>query len=126
MRKRIVERRAVQHHLSAEVARCHNLRDRRELRHHDHRWNAEDARGKRHTLRVITSAGGDHAALALLFAQVGDLVVGAANFERAGALQRLRFEIDARAQLAREAQLRQHGRLDDLIAQGLLGSVNVG
>jgi hypothetical protein len=59
-----VEGLAVQHHLGAEAARALDLHRGRELRHHDHRAQAQALRVVRHALRVVAGRGGDHAASA--------------------------------------------------------------
>jgi hypothetical protein len=56
-----VEGLAVQHHLGAEAARALDLHRGRELRHHDHRPQAQALRVVRHALGVVAGRGGDHA-----------------------------------------------------------------
>ena len=67
------------------------------LRHDDHARHAEEPRRRRDALRVIAGRERDHAAGALFGRHRRELVVGAAELERAGALQGFGFEKNAAA-----------------------------
>ena len=97
--------------LGTEVAHGLHLDVGRGLRHHDHGRDAEPPRGEGDALRVITGARGNHAACALVWPQVRDLVVGAAQLEAEDGLQILALEQDLRAEPAREPGSRVEGRL---------------
>ncbi len=93
---------------------------------HDHgAGHAEVGGGQGDALGVVTGGGGDDAALPLGFRECGDLVEGAAEFERAGALQVLEFEVDLPAgQAAERATVRQRSAVGDA-SQDLAGGDNV-
>ena len=65
------------------------------------------ARGDRDSLSVVAGAGGNDAATELVLAQARDPVVGAANLERARALQVLRLERDRRRRRASRSRRRR-------------------
>ena len=69
-----------------------DLRHRCVLRHEDRRVDAGLARGPRDGLAVVPGARGGHACAALLLAERRDRVVGAADLERARALEVLGLE----------------------------------
>ena len=64
--------------------------------HDDDRRHAEKPRRRRDALRVVAGGEGHDAAGALLERDRRELVVGAAELERAGALQGLRLEENPR------------------------------
>ena len=103
--ERVVDRETFEVHARPVRLGRHDLRQRRRRRHEHSCRDAEFGRRPGHTLRVVTGAGGDDAAGALVRAQVGDPVVGAARLERAGALQVLALEPDLVA-----GAVRQHPR----------------
>ena len=88
----------VEHDLGAERRGALALGPRRVRRHHDHRRHAEELRRRRHALRVVAGRIGHHAAGAPLLRDRRQLVVGAAELERAGALQRLGLQEHPRAE----------------------------
>ena len=91
---------------AAVRARCLDLRHRRVLRHEDRRRGAGLACRPRDRLAVVACARGDDAGAPLLLAERRDRVVGAADLERARALQVLRLEEDlAAATVARTSPI---------------------
>ena len=87
---------AVEDDFSAVAARGGDFDLRRGQRHDDLGANAARGSVKGDALRVIAGAGGDHAALALRFAEREELVECAALLERAGALQVLELQVQGR------------------------------
>ncbi len=69
------------------------LTDGRVGRHHDHRLYAQCPRGISHTLPVIAAGIGDDAAAMFFRREGSDLVIGAAQFERADRLKIFRLEV---------------------------------
>ena len=78
--------------LGAVGAGGRDLGQRRGLGHEDGGRSAQQPRGQRHALRVVAGAGGDDPAGPLGVGQPRDARVGAADLERAGALQVLALE----------------------------------
>src|SRR5215475_2955817 len=93
MSERLVIIRAVQHDLAAQVARVHDLDQRRGPGHDDGRFNSEPRRVIGHALRVIARAGGDDAGPFFGLAQLQKFVERAALFETLGHLQVFELEI---------------------------------
>ncbi len=100
----------VEHHLGAIAARALGLHRRRIVGHDDDGRDAEQSAGERHRLRVVARGIGDHAAPLLLGRQAGERVVGAAELERAAALQVLAFEKHAGAGALIDGARSQHRR----------------
>jgi hypothetical protein len=75
---------------------------------------------------MVSGRKGDHAAAALFLAQRRQFVVGAAELERAGALQRLRLEQDAAAEALVDLRRLDQGRFDDQAGEPRGGGVDVG
>ena len=101
-RERLLEVGALKLGLRAVVLRRLDLRHRRVLRHEDRRLDAGLARGPGDRLAVIAGAGRDDAGAALAPRERRDLVDGAADLERAGALQVLGLERDVAPDELRE------------------------
>ena len=78
---------ALEHDVGAVAAGRVQLRQRHAERHEDRGRDAELLRRERDALRVVAGGCGDDAARALLGGQPREPVVGAADLERAGALQ---------------------------------------
>jgi hypothetical protein len=87
----------VEHDLGAERRGALAFRSRRIARHHDDGRHVEQLRGRRDALRMIAGRKRHHPAAPLVGGERGQLVVGAAELERAGPLQRLRLEEDTPA-----------------------------
>ena len=87
----------VEDDLGPVAARVLDLQAGRILRHDDRRLYAEGAGGISHALGMIAGGIGHDAALALIRRQLGNPVIGAAELERAGLLQRLGLDEDAPA-----------------------------
>ena len=101
--------------LRAVGAGRRHLRQRRGLRHEHRGRGAEQPGGERDALRVVAGAGGDHAAGPLGVGQPRDARVGAADLERAGALQVLALEPDRAADaVGQPARVPQRGVPDDV------------
>jgi hypothetical protein len=103
---------AVQNHLTAELDDRFHLDRRRGLRHHDHRRYGAVARCQCDALRVIAGRSTDHAARGDRCRQMGDLVIGPAQFEREHRLQVFALEQHAVAKPARQAWRRVEWGLD--------------
>ncbi len=105
---------SLQDDLRAQLARGLHLRDRRVLGHADQRVHALIACRQGHALCVVAGRGADDAGLALVLVERVDLVVGAANLERARALQVLELEMHLGSRLLAQ-RFRVHGGrcLDD-------------
>jgi hypothetical protein len=115
--------------LGAVGAGVADLDRRRVGRHHDHRRHAEQLRGVRDALRVVAGGVGDDAAALLVGGEPADAVVGAAELERAGALQRLGLGEQAEAEPLVEQrgfEQRRHHRLAGDLARGVLHPGDVG
>src|SRR6266581_4043202 len=82
----------VEHDFGAELGGALALGSRRVAGHDDDGRRVEQLRGCSDPLRMIAGRIGDHAAGAALGRKRGDLVVGAAELERPGALQGLGLE----------------------------------
>ena len=93
----IIARAVVEHDFGAERRGALALGARRIARHDDHATHAEEPRRRGHALRVIAGRKSDDAAGSLFRRDRRELVVGAAELERAGALQGLGFEKNAPA-----------------------------
>jgi len=87
----------VEQHLGAVAERRLQLRQRRRRRHHDHARDPQQLRRERHGLRVVPRRVRHHAVAACLVRQRADRVPGAAELERAHALQVLALQEHARA-----------------------------
>ena len=83
--------------LGAAAARGVELGRRSVLRHDDRGVRADERCGDRHGLRMVTGRVGEDAAPERILVEGGDLVVGAAELERAAALEALRLDVDAGA-----------------------------
>ena len=88
----------VLHHLGAVALGGSALERRGVVGHQDHGAGAAQPSGQRHRLRVVARGHGAHAPLELIRRQRGDGVVGAAELERAHALEGLALEEYLRAQ----------------------------
>ena len=102
----------VEHHLGAERGGALAFCLWRVLRHHDRRRHAAQLRRMRHALRVIAGRIGHHAGGFPIVRDRGNLVVGAAEFERAGALQGLGLQVHACAETVVEHGEIQQRRAD--------------
>ena len=125
-RARFAEVGAVQDDRCAQRAAIGDLDQRRELRHHDRRRNAEQSRVIGEALRVIAGRRRDHAAPAFVRRELEQCVARAALLEAAGALQVVELAVNMRA-----GELRQWNRLDarreiDAARDAHAGSFNVG
>ena len=89
--------------LGAVAARRRDLRLARALPHHEQRVEPFDARAPGQRLRVVPGRDPDHAALALLRRQRGEIRQHAARLEGARALEQLRLERDLARRSARSA-----------------------
>ncbi|MCY1366143.1 hypothetical protein D9M69_530240 [compost metagenome] len=92
------ERVAVQHHFAATGAHAFDLDLRGGLGHDDGRFHTQHLRRQGQALCMVARRRGDHAASAFFVAQLGQLVVGAANLEREHRLQVFALEPNAVAQ----------------------------
>jgi hypothetical protein len=118
---------AVQHHLAAVGAHRTDLDRRRSTRHDDGRLESEPAGAERHALRMITSAGRDHATRTRLGIEMDQLVVGPAQFEGEHRLQVLAFEQHGIAQAGRESRRQREWSLDgDIIDARLEDAFDIG
>ena len=86
----------VEHDLGAKRGGALALGARRVARHDDHRRHVEQLRRRRYPLRVVAGGIRHYAAGPAIVGNRGELVVGAAELERAGALQGLGLEEHAR------------------------------
>ena len=100
----------VEHDFRAERARVLQLHGGRVLRHHDGRRNAEHPGRGGDTLGVVAGREGDDAGAALPGVELHQAVVGPAELEGTGALQRLHLEQDPAAQRLVERRRRQQRR----------------
>ena len=110
-----------QHHLRAIAAGGLNLGQGRTLRNTDHRVDAHVAGGKRHALRMVSGGAGNNAPRLFLVRQRGDLVIRAAQLERAGLLQAVGLQ--EQAALVGDAGAGDHRGLVDDAGQYALGVV---
>ena len=74
------------------------LRKRNTHRSEDGGLDALLSRRKRHPLRVVSGTSGYHPSSFFLIGELGDAVIGAANFIRAGSLQIFTLQVDGLAQ----------------------------
>src|SRR5262249_1710272 len=102
VRLRIAVGIACEHDLGTHVAHRIDLDLRRCLRHHDHGTKSELTGGERDALRMVAGARGDDAAAALLWCEVGDLVVCPPEFEAEDRLKIFALEQHGVAKAARE------------------------
>jgi len=100
---------AMQHHPRTPGRGPGDLRRRREARHDDQRVDAGQVGVPGDALGVVAGGSRDHAALALLRAEQGQLVGGSALLERADRLQIVELEGDLRPGCARQ-RIREQGR----------------
>ena len=96
--QRRLDRRALEDDIRPVAARREQLRHRHAERHEDRRRDAERLGRERDALRVVAGGCRDHAARALLGGQPRQPVGGAADLERAGALQVLELEVHRHAE----------------------------
>ncbi|MNM97621.1 hypothetical protein D3C81_1101310 [compost metagenome] len=89
---------AVQHRIGAATAHPDDLQLRCRAGHDDGGVDPQFPRGQRHALRMIAGRSRDHADSLLRFAQLHQLVVGAADLEGKGRLQVFALEQDLVAQ----------------------------
>ena len=124
VRLRLVVVVADQHHFGAQRPHRVHLDLRRGLRHHDGGLQLQLAGGVGHALGVVAGAGRDHAAGLLRLAQVGDLVVGAAQLEAEHRLRVLALQQHALAeplrQLGRGVEPRLLGHVVDAARQDVV------
>ena len=125
VRARIVEGVALDHDSGAEAARVLDLHCRRKTRHHDGGRNGEPLRVIRDALRMVAGRHREHAARALLVAQLGNLVERAALLERRGELQVLELEKHLAAGNRRQGARWHARRIEHMAAQALGSSVDV-
>src|SRR4030095_4576539 len=104
---------------------CLDLECRRVRRHTDDGGCSDHPRRERHALRVIAGRVRDDAARALRRRQRQELVQGAADLERAGALQVLALEEDAAIARVVEGGGRDGGRAVDAAGEPLGGGPHV-
>ena len=94
--------------------------------HDDGRGHPEQLRGEGDPLGVVPGGVGDDAAATLLRGELGEAVVGAAELERARALEVLALEEDVRARLAVGGGGGNDRRAVGHAAQALGGGLHVG
>ena len=116
----------VQHDFGAERSGALALGPRRVRGHDDHGRHAQQCRRRRHALRMVAGGKRDHAAGALGRRDGGKAIIGAAELERAGALQRFRLEKDARARERVEHRRGHQRRAQGDAGEPPRGSVDVG
>ena len=105
-----------QHHFRAVILGGFHLADGSTGGHADDGLDAQLGGGKGNALSMVAGGAGDHAAVRFFLGQGADLVVSAAQLERAGQLQVLRLNIDVLADLRGRIQ----GRLSRDPLQRLL------
>ncbi|MNM68223.1 hypothetical protein D3C81_797750 [compost metagenome] len=88
----------MQHHLAATRTYTFNLDFRGGLGHHDSGLDPQLTGGQRHALGMVAGRGGDHATGQFFRRQLGQFVVGTANFEGKHRLQVFTLEQDVVAQ----------------------------
>ena len=98
----IVKAITVKHHLSPQSLGALHLQNRRGGRHANDRLHSQLLCRIGHTLGMVASRGGNHAALPLLLRQLADLVVGAPELEGPCMLHILRLQIDLAARQLRK------------------------
>jgi len=108
----VLARAVIQHHLGAQLPGTLDLHGRRVGGHDDDGGQAHQRGAVGHPLGVIARRDGDDAAGMARLVDAADLVVGAAELERANPLQRLKFQQHAPAQ-----QLVEPGVLNQRRAQ---------
>ncbi|MNE30145.1 hypothetical protein D3C80_1236460 [compost metagenome] len=89
---------AMQHHLAAARAHAFDLDLRGGLGHDDGRLDPQFPRRQRQALGMVAGRGGHHATGQLLWGQLGELVIGAADLEGEHRLQVFALEQDVVAQ----------------------------
>ena len=82
----------IEHDLRTKSAGAFDLGARRVRRHHDQGRHAEQFGRRRHALGMVAGGKRHHAFGAFAFGDYRQPVAGAAEFERAGALQKLQFQ----------------------------------
>ena len=116
MRLRLVEHVAKEHDLGAVALGALDFDERCGGGHHDHGACTRVRGGVGHALRVVAGTCGDDAAVQLLLAELGDLVVGAAQLVGTRALHVLGLEPHAIAALRRKrGAFYKLGLLGDLL-----------
>ena len=116
----------VEHDLGAERARVLELHGGRVRRHHDGRRDAEHPGRRGDALGVVAGREGDDAGAALRCVELHEAVVGSAELEGAGALQRLHLEQDPAAQRLVERRRREQGRAPRDAGEPSGGRLHVG
>ena len=114
------------HHFGAHRPHIADLHRRRVGGHGDDGPDAEHGGGGRHALRMVPRGKGDDTTAAVLRAQRRQLVVGAAELERARALQRFRLEQDPAAEALVESGGFKERRLDDQAGKPARGGMDIG
>ena len=95
------------------------------MRHDNYTRHTEEARGGRHTLGVIAGGECHDPASSLRGRDRGKLVVGAAEFKRPSALQRLGFEEDPSAGHGIERRRRKQRRMQSHAGEPARGLVDI-
>ncbi|MNF85343.1 hypothetical protein D3C84_677350 [compost metagenome] len=116
--QRLGEGIAVQHHPRAAGTHRLHLDVRGAAWHDDDRLDAELLRAQRQALGVVAGGGGDYPARLLFLAELGDLVVGAADLEGEHRLQVLALEQDLVVQPFGEAARRLQGSFHRHVVDG--------
>ena len=122
----IVAGAVVQHDFGAERRGAFALGARCIARHHDHAAHAEEPRRGGDPLRMIAGRERNDAAATLVERDRGELVVGAAELERSGALQGLGFEKSAAAGQGVERGRGQERRVQRHASQPASSVVDIG
>jgi hypothetical protein len=123
--ERLLDRLADHAHVGAVALRRLDLRHRRVLRDEDRGVQAGLARGPGDRLRVVPRARGHDAGLPLGLAEHGELVDGAADLERAGALEILRLEVHLASDEAGEGLGPNHRRQSGDTGEPLAGLIDL-
>jgi hypothetical protein len=110
--------------LGTIAARIGDLDRRRIRRHDDERRYAERLCRRRHALGMIARGPGDDALVALNGRELRQRVVGAAELERAGALQRLGLDEQAAAEPRIDRRRFEEGRQHRLAGDALGGGAD--
>ena len=116
----------VEHDLGARGAGVGDLQRRRIGRHDDGGLHAQQARGFGKALRVVARRPADDALLAVGLAHRGQEIVGAAQLERAGALQALGLDEQPAAQPRVDPRVLQQRRADRDALEAAGGGLNIG
>ena len=116
----------VEHDLRPVAAGARNLHRRRVPRHDDDRGHADELGRSRDGLSMIAGGVGHHAAGLCARVELQQPVAGAPKLERAGALERLRLEQQAPADLLIECVGPQQRRLHRVSGKALRGRVHIG